>query len=389
VSKPQRAYAFYSPTKVLSGNKALENLPVELDGMNAVKPLILTTPGLSARGMEKVMASAFGDSNLTIGVFAGVPPQPDLRLIRELYGLYRDNGYDAIIALGGGPVLDTAKGLNIAVSGRPEDLDSLASGNPLTKKLRPLAAILTLDLSGCEMTRYASLGPLSLTSPALIPDLMIIDPRTVPEEERKTVAATALMSMTQAVEACLHPARNPLTDAYAYGAARFIMENILNVLRNHSDRKGRLALANAAFLAQTSFDNLAPGMVYELGIAISRSCHTKPGLIMGLLLPHFLLLEMRKETTARKDLYLFVGGPEAFAGTMAEAISRKAVDRIVEILLELQSLVTDFPRSIRDLGIKKEDLEGLVAQGSVAGVRGEYDPRDIRNILEKAWETRF
>ncbi|MCK9391983.1 MAG: iron-containing alcohol dehydrogenase [Syntrophales bacterium] len=387
--QPQKTYEFYSPTKVLSGNKALENLPVELDGMNAVKPLILTTPGLSARGMEKVMASAFGDSNLTIGVFAGVPPQPDLRLIRELYSLYRDNGYDAIIALGGGPVLDTAKALNIAVSGKPEDLESLASGNPLTTKLKPLAAILNLDLSGCEMTRYASLGSLSLTSPALIPDLMIIDPRTATEEEQKTMAATSLMSMTQAVEACLHPARNHLTDAYAYGAARFIMENITNVMRNPSDRKGRLALANAAFFAQTSFDNLAPGMVYELGMAVSRSCHTKPGLIMGLLLPHFLLLEMRKETTDRKDLYLFIGGPEAFAGTMAEASARKAVDRIVEILLELQSIVTYFPRSIRDLGIKKEDLEKIVAHGSAAGVRGEYDPQDIRNILEKAWETRF
>ena len=88
-------------------------------------------------------------------------------------------------------------------------------------------------------------------------------------------------------------------------------------------------------------------------------------------------------------MYLFIGGPEAFAGTMAEASCRKAVDRIVEILLELQSLVTDFPRSIRDLGVKKEDLEGLIAQGGADGVRGEYDHQDIRNILEKAWETRF
>jgi alcohol dehydrogenase len=387
--QPQSAYTFYSPTKVLSGNKALENLPVELDGMNAVKPLILTTPELSARGMEKVMVSAFGDSNLTVGVFAGVPLQPDLRLVRELYGLYRDNGYDAIIALGGGPVMDTAKALNIAVSGRPEDLERLAGHNPLTKKLRPLAAIPTLDLSGCEMTRYAALGPLSLNSPALIPDLMIIDSRTVPEEEYKAMAATALMSMTQAVEACLHPARNLLTDAYAYGAARFVMENILNVLRHSSHRKGRLALANAAFFAQTSFDNLAPGMVYELGVTIARNCQTKPGLVMGLLLPHFLLLEMGKEETTRKDLYLFIGGPEAFAGTAAAASPRKALDRIVEVLLELQSLIPDFPRSIRDLGIKKEDLENLATRENATGGGGGHNPDDIRSILEKAWETRF
>ncbi|MCX5908550.1 MAG: iron-containing alcohol dehydrogenase, partial [Deltaproteobacteria bacterium] len=92
----------------------------------------------------------------------------------------------------------------------------------------------------------------------MIPDLMVLDPRTVMAEERKTVASTALMSLTQAVEASLHPARNPLTDAYAYGSARFIMENILDVLKNPSDRKGRMALANAAYFAQTSFDNLLP-----------------------------------------------------------------------------------------------------------------------------------
>jgi alcohol dehydrogenase len=387
--QPQSAYEFYSPTKVLSGNKALENLPQELDGLNAVKPLILTTPELSARGMEKVMVSACGDSNLTISVFTGVPRHPDLMLVRELYGFYRDNGYDAIIALGGGPVMDTAKALNIAVSGRPEDLERLAERNPLTKELRPLVAIPTLDLSGCELTRYAALGPLSLNSPALIPTLMIIDNRTVPEEERKTMAATALMSMTQAVEACLHPARNLLTDAYAYGAARFIMENILNVLRHPSDRRVRLALANAAFFAQTSFNNLTPGMVYELGVTIARSCQTKPGLVMGLLLPHFLLLAMSKGETTRKDLYLFIGGPEACAGTTAAASPRKALDRIVEVLLELHSLIPDFPRSIRDLGIKKEDLETLAPPGSAAGIRGAFAPQDIRSILEKAWETRF
>jgi alcohol dehydrogenase class IV len=239
------------------------------------------------------------------------------------------------------------------------------------------------------MTRYATLGTLALTSPALIPDLMIIDPRIVGTGDSRSLAATALMSITQAVEACLHGGRNPLTAAYAYGASRFVMENILDVMRDRSVRKGRMALANAAFFAQTAFDNLGPGMVYELGTEISRICQTKAGVIMGLLLPHFLLLEMKKETPAVKDLYLFIGGAEAFAGTAPEAGARKALDRIVEVLLELQSLVADFPRSIRDLGVKKEDLEALCASGNAAGARGEYSRRDIGSILEKAWETRF
>ncbi|MDI9569561.1 MAG: iron-containing alcohol dehydrogenase [Pseudomonadota bacterium] len=383
------SFVFRSPTKVLSGARALENLPVELAGMDARRPLVLATADLAARGMERVMTAAFADSGLTVGFLAGVPARPDRELVRDLYGLYRDRGCDSLIALGSGPTPAVAKALNIALSGKPEDLEAAAAGALEDGRPRPLAAIPSLDVSGYEMTRYAELASLSLTAPTAIPGLLVLDRRTVPAEDRKTTAAAALLTLTQALEALLHPDRNHLTNAYAHGAARFVMENLRTALKKPAEGKSRLALANAAFFAQTAFDNLSGGKIFCLGLAISRRCALSPGLIMGLLLPHGLLMEMDREEDPGKDLLLAVGGMDDHALTGKGPGVRKAVDRVVELLLELQSLIPEYPRGIRDIGLRRDDLEELPdAVGEVAG-RGTLDPSEVRYLLDKAWETRF
>jgi len=389
VDKLSNSYAFYSPTKILSGNKALENLPVELAGMNAGKPLVLAAATPAARRMEKIMAAAVADSGLELGMYCRIPPRPDRKLVRDLYRLCRDKGYDTLIALGGGPVLAAAKALNVAVSGKPEDLETISAGDGGMKKLQPLTAITGLDVSGYEFTRYASLDSLTLASPAVIPDLLIIDPRTAPAEDRQTTVAASLLTLTQAVESFFHPGRNHLTAAYAYGATRFVMENLAAAMKNPSDRKSRLALANAAFFAQTAFDNLSGGITFALAMALSRRCAVKPGLLMGLLLPHRMLLEMNKEAAAGRELFLAVGGPEAYAETVPEIALRKAVDRIVELLLEVQSLTTEFPRSIRDIGLLRRDLEDLPAAMDAVPGAGGFPADDQCYLLDKAWETRF
>jgi len=384
------SYTFYSPVKVLSGKRALENLPVELAGMDAAKPLILATAAPAAREMEKVMVAAFSDSQLAIGFFAGIPPRPDRKLVRDLFRLYKDKGYDSLIALGGGPVLDVAKTLKVAVSGRPEDLETIAAGGPAAiRNPRPLAAVIGLEAAGYELTRYAVLDSLRLVATAMIPELLVVDPRTVNPTDRKTTAAAALLTLTQAVEALLHPGRNHLTDAYAYGATRFVVENLRGALHDSADRRRRIALVNAAFFAQTAFDNLSGGMTFSLGMAMSRRCETPPGLLMGLLLPHCLLMEMNREETPGRDLLLAVGGPEDYAELGAEMRLRKAVDRVVELLLEIQSLIPDFPRSIRDVGLKREDLEELAGAVTDVPGRGSFAPSELRYLLAKAWETRF
>jgi hypothetical protein len=84
-----------------------------------------------------------------------------------------------------------------------------------------------------------------------------------------------------------------------------------------------------------------------------------------------------------------VGGAEDYAVIEEGMGIRKAVDRFVELLLELQSLIPDFPRSIRDIGLAKSDLEELSGAAGNVGGRGSLALSEVRYLLDKAWETRF
>ena len=231
-------YEFFCPVKINSGNRALEQIPFELDALNARKPLVIAGKDDSERGLVDVIIDAFKDSGVAVGIFDGVPSAPDLKLIRELFNIYRDRGHDAVIAIGGGPVADTAKMLNIAVSGKPEDIEGCAGENLIKRPLKPLIIVPTLAGTGYEVSKYAFFAGRVYASHFLMPHLAVIDPRMTIPEDAVTTAATALIALTHAVEAYTGSGKNPLADAYAYTAIQLIMEHLVNVIRDQRDGSG-------------------------------------------------------------------------------------------------------------------------------------------------------
>jgi len=77
-------FAFTCPVKTNSGNKALENLPVELANLNAVKPIIITSMETAGRQAIQTLTNAFGDSGMTLGLFDGITGTANLSLIEDL-----------------------------------------------------------------------------------------------------------------------------------------------------------------------------------------------------------------------------------------------------------------------------------------------------------------
>lgn len=381
-------YEFACPVKTNSGNRALEHLPVELDALNARKPLVITGKDAAGKGLVDVLTDAFRDSGITIGVFDGVPDVPDLRLIRELFGIYRDKGCDAIIALGGGPATDTAKTLNIAVSGEPEDLEICAGENMIKNPLRPLVYVPTLSGRGYETSRYAFFGDRVYASLFLMPDLVMIDPRMTVPEDAKTTAATALVALTQAAEVYVSPGKNPLTDSYAYTAISFIMENLVNVINNPQDKKGRMALANAHCMAGCAFSNAAAGMAHTLGKAAGDTCGVSHGLCMGILLPYVLERYVSLPGYHIADLLLPLAGFDVYAGTAEEKRAQKAVETIYDLQKELCKVSGGaIPRTLKDANVSKDILKDTTVKAAGGALAG-LDSDGCLAVLEQAWEGR-
>ena len=116
-------YEFFCPVKVIAGNAALEHIPFELATLGSKRPMIITDKGVRSNQLLAPIEAAFESTDAVIGcIFDDVPPDSSLDTVRQAAALYRENQCDAIIAVGGGSVIDTSKATNILVSEGGDDL---------------------------------------------------------------------------------------------------------------------------------------------------------------------------------------------------------------------------------------------------------------------------
>ena len=102
------------------------------------------------------MIDAIEDKVSVGSVEDDVPPDSDLKVVNRMASIYKQKSCDAIIAVGGGSVLDTAKGVNIVVSEDADDLMRFTGAGALKRKLKPLIAVPTTAGTGSEMTLVAT-----------------------------------------------------------------------------------------------------------------------------------------------------------------------------------------------------------------------------------------
>ncbi|MEA1970738.1 MAG: iron-containing alcohol dehydrogenase [Thermodesulfobacteriota bacterium] len=397
-------YEFCCRVKIVAGHDALEKIPEALAQLHAGRPLIITDKGVSAAGLVNIVTEAIKDG-VTIGAITDdVPQDSSLKIVNQLAGMYRDTGCDSIIAVGGGSVMDTAKGVNIVVSENADDLMKFSGAGALKRALKPLVVIPTTSGTGSEVTLVAVVKDherhlkMAFVSYFLLPNVAILDSRMTLTLPPAITAATAMDAMAHAVEAYTGLAKNPMSDANAMAAINLISNNLLNVIKNPSDREGRLALANGATLAGAAFSNSMVGVVHTLGHATGSVCGVPHGVCMSILLPYGLEYNMHKNSHFTGELLLPLAGAEVYAGTPKHLRAEGAVAFIRKMNRDIYD-ATDgrharFFEEVKDRDGKRmvpreklEDIAGAALDdGSIFYNPEECDYQDFLMIIRAAWE---
>ena len=397
-------YEFCCRVRMIAGHDALEKIPGALAQLHAGKPLIITDKGVSAAGLVDTVVDAIKDG-ITVGAIADdVPQDSSLKVVNRLAGVYRDNNCDSIIAVGGGSVMDTAKGVNIVVSENADDLMKFSGSGALKKALRPLIVIPTTSGTGSEVTLVAVVKDherhlkMAFLSYFLLPDVAILDSRMTLTLPPAITASTAMDAMAHAVEAYTGLGKNPMSDANAIAAISLISNNLLNVIKNPSDREGRLALANGATLAGAAFSNSMVGVVHTLGHSTGSVCGVPHGVCMSILLPYGLEYNMHKNAHFTGELLLPLAGVEVYVGTPKHLRSEAAIAYIRKMNREIHD-ATDgrharFFEEVKDRDGKRmvprqklEDIAGAALDdGSIFYNPEECDYEDFLMIMRAAWE---
>ncbi len=347
-------YEFFCPVKVIAGHAALEHIPFELSTLGAKRPMIITDKGVRSNNLLAPIETAFESTDTNIGyIFDDVPPDSSLETVQKAAQFYRENNCDAIIAVGGGSVIDTSKATNILVSEGGNDLLKYSGAHNLPKPLKPFFVIPTTSGTGSEVTMVAVVSDpvknvkLAFASYYLMPHAAILDPRMTQTLPPHLTAMTAMDALTHAIEAYSCMAANPISDAYATAAIQKISKNLFNVLDNPSDAEGRLELAQASTMAGIAFSNSMVGLVHSLGHALGAVAHLPHGLCMNLFLPY--VLEYNKDVNGDKisELLLHLSGADVYAQTPAHLRAEKTILGILAMRDRLYAL-TKLPRNLRE-----------------------------------------
>ena len=305
-----------------------------LDDLGLRSPLMITDRGVFEAGLMDVVTSALKDRVNMGSVETEVPPGSDLKVVNRLAAVYREKGCDAIIAVGGGSVMDTAKGVNILVSEDASDLMAFKGAGALRGPLKPLIAIPTTSGSGSEVSGMAMIAnhekerKMRFTSYFLLPHAAFLDPRMTQGLPPAITAATAMVALSHAVEAYTCLAKNPLSDSHARIALELMRDNLFKVMAQPGDKEGRLSLAVAANLAGVAFSNAMAAMVHALGHSVEAVCRVPHGTCMAILLPYGLEYNLHKNAGLTSELLLPLGGEQVYTRTP----KHRRAERVIRLI---------------------------------------------------------
>jgi alcohol dehydrogenase len=392
-------FEFFCPVKILAGTAALEHMPFELRHFGASRPMLVTDAGVRKAGLLAPVERAMEEGDMRFAAtFDEVPPDSSTRVVADVARLYRERGCDAIVAVGGGSVIDTSKGANILVSEGGDSLEPYAGAGALKRPLKPFFVVPTTSGTGSEVTLAAVIADvdkgvkLPFTSHFLLPNAAVLDPRMTLTLPPFLTAATAMDALTHAVEAYTCMGKNAVSDAYAVAAVKKVAEHLPRVMTAPDDLVGRFELAQAATLAGIAFSNSMTGLVHALGHAIGALCHVHHGACMGLLLPYVLEHNAKGDAATAEaigELLLPLEGADFFARTPRGERAAAAIASIRRLRDRLHTQC-GFPRTLTETGkvaqgqlptlARKALDEGPLAYNPVAV---GYD--EALDVLEKAF----
>ncbi len=397
-------FEFLNGGRIVAGHDALGRIPAILAQLGAKNPLIVTDRGVAGAGLIDVVRDALRDALALETIADDVPVDSDLKAVRRIAELYRQRHCDSFIAIGGGSVMDTAKGVNIVVSENARDLMAYSGVGAIRSRLRPLIAVPTTSGTGSEVTQAAVIKDhekhykMAFISPFLLPDAAVLDPRMTLTLPPAVTAQTAMDALTHAMEAYTCLAKNPLSDAFARAAVALIGRHLLPVMKNPADGTGRLALAIASNLAGVAFSNSMVGMVHCLGHATGSACGVPHGVCMAILLPYGLEYNLHKTGRWTAELLLPLAGRTVCDTTPPEARAAKVIALVRQLNQDLHDASHgQHPRTLKEVVdrglnpmIPRERLPEIVAaarcDGAIFYNPEEMDADDFRMVLEAAWE---
>lgn len=354
--------------------------------LGARKVLIVSDQGVTDAGWTRQIIDSINDENLQYEVFSDVTPNPRSEQVMAGARVCRELHCDAIVAVGGGSVMDCAKGIGIACS-NGRDILEFEGADQVPLPGPPLICVPTTAGSSADVSQFAIITDtrrstkIAIVSKTMVPDVALIDPVTTVTMDAYLTACTGIDAMTHAVEAYVSNAHSHISSLHALEGIRLISGNISHVLKDQDNIELRSRMMLGSMYAGLAFSNASLGLVHSMAHSLGGRLDFAHGECNAVLLRHVVSYNY----DAVPERYQKIG--EAMGVDIQNISAEGRKDAILSAFYEL-NMQSGVERTLGQIGVKKSDIPHL-AENAMQDVCLVTNPRmperkDIEEIYEKA-----
>ncbi|MBF1077728.1 MAG: iron-containing alcohol dehydrogenase [Solobacterium sp.] len=291
IFSPIQKIQLYMQPKMIKGEHALLDLVDVLKEKHLTHYMIVTTPGFIKRGTLQSFFDALNQNDIQYSIFHDLKPDPEISDVEKLKEIFVKEGCQALIAIGGGSVIDCSKAALACIQMKNLDVKTVLHTGRISKPLPLLIAVPTTAGTGSEVTAGAVItDPIqkrkyALSHLFLIPKYAVLDASLLTSLPRKMTAYTGMDALTHAIEAYINCFNNHKTNEYALRAIKTIFQYLVPSFEDGLNMQYRLELLEASYNAGVAISNNYVGYVHAIAHGIGGMYHLQHGMINATILP--------------------------------------------------------------------------------------------------------
>lgn len=382
-------FQFARLPEIIFGAGTISRLPDVLKGFGPSVILVTGEKSFAGTRQAGVLFDRFRGSGIDYSTVT-VTGEPTVGLIGSASARLRETGASAVVAIGGGSVLDAGKAIS-AMFGLPDSIEEFLEGvgtkkHPGTKL--PFIAVPTTSGTGSEATKNAVIAKAgengykrSLRHDHFVPDVAIVDPELTLNCPYEVAAACGMDCFVQLTEAYLSTAAMPYTDALAIEGLKAVKSSLIRYVGDRSEAEAASGMAFAALTSGICLANAGLGVIHGFASSIGGMYDIPHGVICGTLMGmanEINVRQLRKQGTNPEALRKYTALGRLFVETEG-----KSDDFYIDGFIGyLHRIISDFRMpGLEKYGVSMKDAEKICKSTALKNNPVSLDPQDLSGIL--------
>ncbi len=373
---------FQMPKQVEVGFAKSQKLGEIIQEVGISKILIVVDYNLMKLGLIDNILEHLKDKNIKFTIFSEIKGEPTIKEVdNAIKKLNVTSRFDGIIAIGGGSALDTAK--LIAVAGKVKNSVKELIGKKITEPGLVTIMVPTTSGTGSEATPNAIIKngeeniKQGVIGPALIPDVVILDPGLTLSLPPKITAETGIDAFTHAIECFICNKANLMSNLYALEGIRLISKYLPAAVKDGDDKKARFYTALGSFYGGVAIANSGTGAVHALAYPLGGKYGVPHGLSNAILLADV----MEFNSTATPDKFVKIA---EMMDINKDKLTREQI--VAMVIDKIKNLTKEVGISSEGLNMSKDDIEYLAESAMTVKRLLNNNPRTVElNDVKKIY----